>query len=511
MTRFTLASLALALVGCVTPKALLARGEVQRAWVEASKAGEGTRAEIERDILEQEGVTFTLEAIEVDELARLVGGHLTRLVTPEWVLHRATATSRGHFPYVSVDVVVGRETKELPGLPMTPEWLSAATGERFPETREVPRYGSPLCGASPVLCLVLFPVALMTIERQGSGWVKPDDDEVMRKAPHAARLARLLADDCTSAHRCVRYLLLRRPLHDDEPLSVRVEVNLSSRNTRWNVPSLSMQTTLPLPAGGPWGARFPLQVKLTSGAGAALLSAPRSIRFCSDTKRLTPERLTTHDACFIELATGAPSTWGLTLPATTAPAREEGALALQWRAVIEAIDLADEAVTGARFEPRSTHFGVPLVELARARAAFGRAVLVAGPDDVRFRALASRLDDLDRRAHLRTLEGLNALEGSALLGSRAEYALRVSGVDCSIDPCQVDIVLSRLEAHGGRVEFLFVFDDGRVSEARRVPITWAAGEARLRLVPAQPPGPGAVPIALVQKEFFTSKLIRLER
>lgn len=507
--RLSLMSLALALVGCVTPRGLLQQGRVEEAWFEASKARERTRDEIERDILEQERVTVKVEALEVDELARLVGAHLARAVTPQWVLQRITVESHGTFPFLSMELAVGREEKEVPSLAMKPSSLAAATGEHFPETREVSRYGSSLCEAAPLLCLVVLPLAIVTIERKGSSRVAPSEHEVRRAAPGAVRMARLLADDCSTPRRCVRYLLVRRPLAEDEALSVRVRVGLSRRKETHIVsPALFIGAMAPLPAGKTWASRFPLRLTLTSAAGASLRSSWRSMRFCPETQTTTLGPPTTEAACFVDLAPSGSSTWGLTLPPTESPGPQEDALARQWPAAVDAIDVADDAVSEARFELEREDFGVPRASLTQARAMLSKVASLASPDDGRLRVLRLRLDDLERRAHRRTMEGLSAVEHDVLFDHRPGVqrhepaAATVISVECAGDPCQVDVAT---RSHG---RFFIVFDDGSVSETRTERLKSDA--PRLRLVPVARPR-GSVPFAVIHREFWSSTMVRLKQ
>jgi hypothetical protein len=262
----TAALLALAAAGCASPMELAQRGQLTEAYLAAAKHPE-TQAVVAAAIVRAEAPVLTVEAIEGEALAKLVGPSLARELDPAWIVLRGTLKTRAQaFPHARFDLAFGREGAEVASFAPSREALVIFTKEKLPQGHAYNKYGSRLCD-NIFTCLILLPVVPFTLEKRGEGWTEPTEEEFHRDAPRAFRVAELLRDRCDDRGSCVRHLLLRRPRRADEPLRVRARIGVSKAPVPpspagWDV---SARVTVPLEPAARFAARFPVVVDPAAG------------------------------------------------------------------------------------------------------------------------------------------------------------------------------------------------------------------------------------------------------
>ncbi len=347
--------------GCgASPLGLAKSGRLLEAFDAAGDADPPTRAAVMRAVLEAEEPSLTVEAIDDDELVRTVGGHTARRLAPAWLLLRARLTTRARaLRYATFVLEVGQDGREVPSFAMVQTaGVVAATGERMAEGHRYSTYANDMCsGLGVVLCVVAPPLALLGIRKDGETYSPPSEQEIAAAAPRAKRLFDKLADRCEGAGACTRYALLRRPLQEGQPLSVRARLAFSrSAPSVFHTDDMVAVVERPLPPGALLRQRLPMSLGVgdVRDVAPARSASTKSAHFCAG---FTDAELKSGSGrCLVSLVpvvAGKTATLGLSAPPPPAslPTFAESASQLPWWAASEVLGPSDT--------PPATRGGAP--------------------------------------------------------------------------------------------------------------------------------------------------------
>lgn len=346
-------------VGCgASPLKLAQTGHLSEALDAVDDADEPTRTAVLRAVLEAEDPSLVIEAVGDEELLRTVGGHTARQLSPSWLLLRARLTTRARvLPYASFVFEVGHDAREVPSFAMVQTaGVVAATGERMAEGHTYSTYKNDMCrGLAIVLCVVAPPLALLGIRKDGEAYSPPSEREIAAAAPRAKRLFDRLADRCDQPGSCTRYLLLRRPQHEDEPLSVRARISFSRMApSTLRLDDMSAVVESSVPPGPRLAQRLPMTLAHIADPALARHASAKSIHFGggwseAELKSGNGRSLVS----LVPMVPGQTSTLGLAAPPPPAslPTPAESTAKRPWWATLEPIGPADAPPKVAAQDP----------------------------------------------------------------------------------------------------------------------------------------------------------------
>jgi len=312
---------ALALAGCETftppPKSaaeLLAKGDLSGALEAAAMghADEAARARLARAVIDAIDPTITVSTALDDKLIERAGIYTLRKLDPAWSIVRVRAgVKTARFGRVETTIDVSSGDRGLLILTKAPKSLSLLTGERYPLDT---KHSTLKTGDFPWPLHVLTAGVLTVLTAHFENTYTPPPIEKVRAAvPRALRLAAALKDRCDEAGVCEQLLVVRRPLHDDVPLSLDVFVNVKPESGPW----ISVRANVDVPQRGR------LEERLARAATDLKLAALPDAHLAVGTQRPSQDRcdeeyeLRIGRCATIEIApwpTAEVSPLGLTLP-----------------------------------------------------------------------------------------------------------------------------------------------------------------------------------------------------
>jgi hypothetical protein len=196
----------------------------------------------------------------------------------------------------------------------------------------------------------------------------------------------------------------------------------------------------------------------------------------------------------------------------------EAEVSARWSATVDAIDVAMDHADAFRLDPQSTDLRPASKRLAAARSSVTALATFVGWADPRVAHLVARLDEADAIEGRRLRAGLAAVLGDKRdatlrsgLPDRPDYAVRVLGLRCDgAASCGLEVELKGAVGPVSGLAFQIVTEDGHLVRASMVADPSVQGGATSRLLVSVAPGerlpPGAKPWALVQQQFFTTRL-----
>lgn len=244
----------LALQGCglftPPPKSaaeLLASGDLRGALEAAQRydADAATRDRVVRAVVAAVEPKVTVAAVPQDEMIQMAGVHTVRNVDPAWAFVRVRASAQTlELGEVEAAAEITSGDKGLFVLGHDAKSVSLLTGEAYPpdivhSTLKTGDFPWP----AHVLTAGVLTLLTLRVERT---YEPPPIEKVRAAVPRALRLSAALESPCSPPSRCGRLLVLRRPLRDDEPLSLWMSVTIGPGHGS----PVSVAATVDVPPGG---------------------------------------------------------------------------------------------------------------------------------------------------------------------------------------------------------------------------------------------------------------------